>query len=90
MEAPRDDVGRPHKGGHEAVPGLVVNLFRRPDLLDAAPIHHDDPVGGGKGFLLVVGDVDRGEAERLLQFPQLNAHLDSQAGIQVGERIIEQ
>ncbi len=44
----------------------------------------------GVGVLLVVGDVDRGDAELALQLPQLDAHLDPQPGIEVRQRLVEQ
>ena len=41
-------------------------------------------------LLLVVGDVDDGEAEPLLQVADLLAHLAAQAGVEIGQRLVEQ
>ncbi len=59
-------------------------------LGDAAGIHDDDAVGDGQGFLLVVGDVDHGQAQRLLEGADLLAHVAAQLGVQVGQRLVEQ
>src|SRR5206468_582095 len=39
--------------------------------------HHGDPVRGGHGFFLVVGDIDGGDGELLLEPRELGAHLDA-------------
>ena len=39
---------------------------------------------------LVVGDVDDGLAEALVQLLDLDAHLDAQLGVEVGQRLVEQ
>ena len=66
-----DQVGGAEEGRDEAVGRPVVELDRRADLLDAALVEHRDAVGDRVGVLLVVGDVDRGDAELALQLPQL-------------------
>ena len=53
-------------------------------------MHHDDLVRHGHGLDLVVGDVDGGGLEPLVQFLDLGAHRDAQLGIEVGERLVEQ
>ena len=69
---------------------MVVKFGRRADLLDAALVEHRDAVGDGVRLLLVVGDVDRGDAELALQQLELGAHLDAQLGVEVGQRLVEQ
>ncbi len=69
---------------------MVVELGRRADLLDAALVEHRNTVGDRVRLLLIVGDVDRGDAELALQHFQLGAHLDPQLGVEVGERLVEQ
>ena len=54
------------------------------------PLHGDDPVGQGHRLDLVVRDVDRGGAERLVQLLDLAAHLLAQAGVEVRQRLVEQ
>ena len=70
--------------------GLVVEIERRADLLDEAVVHHDDLVGHGHGFDLVVGDIDRGGLQPLMQFLDLGAHLHPQLGVEVRQRLVEQ
>jgi hypothetical protein len=55
-----------------------------------AGIHHDQPVGQRHRLDLVVGDVDRGDAELALQPLDLEPHLHPQLGVEVGERLVEQ
>ena len=51
----------------------IVDLLRRPELLDDAVVHHRDLVGHRHRLELVVGDVDRRGAEPIVQRPQLVA-----------------
>ena len=60
------------------------------DLLDLALVHHHDLVGERHRLDLVVGDVDAGDAELLLDAADLGAHLLAQLGVQVGERLVHQ
>ena len=46
--------------------------------------------GHGHRLLLVVRDVDRGDAERLLQLADLGAHVDAQPRVEVAKRLVEQ
>ena len=43
-----------------------------------------------QGFHLVVGNVDEGGTQFLVQFCQLGPHLGTQLGIQVGQRFVKQ
>ena len=60
---------------------MVVDLVGGADLLDDALVEHGDAVGQGQGLLLVVGDVDGGDAEVLLHLFQLIAQLDAELGV---------
>ena len=73
---------------HELGGGVVVDLVGGADLLDDALVEHGDAVGQGQGLLLVVGDVDGGDAEVLLHLLQLIAQLDAELGVQVGQRLV--
>ena len=57
-----DRVERADERGHERGGREVVDLERRPDLLDPALAHDHDPVGQLERLLLVVGHVDGGDA----------------------------
>ena len=57
---------------------MAVDVDRHADLLEPAGVHQGDAVGHRHRLLLVVRDVDRGDAERLLQLADLAAHADPQ------------
>ena len=59
LDRPLEAVVRADELGHERRLRLEVDVGLRPDLLDAARVHHDDPVGDRERLGLVVGDVDR-------------------------------
>ena len=80
----------PMKRGEERRRRPLVEVARRALLLDAAGVHDDDAVGDRHRLLLVVRDVDHGEAEPLLQLADLLAHLAAQPGVEVAERLVEQ
>jgi PAS domain S-box-containing protein len=81
----RADEGRDEGRGRAA-----VDLERPALLFDPALVQHDQLVGHGHGLLLVVGDVDRGRAETLLQALDLAPHLDAQLGVEVRQRLVEE
>ncbi len=56
----------------------------------AAFIDHRDAGGHGHGFRLVVGHVDEGGLQLLVQLADVGAGFHAQLGIQVGERLIEE
>ena len=56
-----------HKFGHKVGGGLVVDLGGGAHLFNAALVHHHNAIGHGKGFVLMVGDIDKGDAQGLLQ-----------------------
>ncbi len=86
----REQVGRAHELGGKARGGLAVDVGRPADLLELAGVHQSDAVGDRHRLLLVVRDIERGDAERLLQLADLAAHADAQARIEVGKRLVEQ
>ena len=80
----------PMKSATKALAGLFVDLPRRPDLLDAAVRHDDDPIRERERLALVVRDVDRRLAQPPLQFAQLLAHRDAELEVEVRQRLVEQ
>ena len=74
----------------EQVGRAPVELLGRADLLDDALVHDHDPVGEGHGLDLVVGDVDHGGAQLLVQPRDLEPDGRAQGGVEVGERLVEQ
>ena len=53
-------------------------------------VHDDDAVGDRQRLLLVVGDVDDGEAELLLDLADLLADMAAELGVEIGERLVEE
>ena len=69
---------------------LVVDFFRRADLLKAAATHDGDAVGHVDGLFLIVRDVDEGDAQLFLQALELKLHLAAELQIQRAQRLIQQ
>ena len=59
-------------------------------MLYMTAVEHHDFIRQGHGFYLVVGDVNHGRAETVVQAGDLVTHLHPQRGIQVGERLVKQ
>ena len=78
------------EAGDEDGGRALVDRERGVDLLGAAFVHHDQPVGEGHRLDLVVGDVEGGGADLALQGLDLQAHLHAELGVEVGERLVEQ
>ena len=78
------------KAGDEAVERFVVDVQRRVALLDEAVGHNDDAVAEGHRLFLVVGDVDRGGLEPVVQALEFGASGDAELGVEVGQRLVEQ
>ena len=51
---------------------------------------HRDPVAHRHRLDLVVGDVDRGDAEVVLDAGDLGAHLHAELGVEVRQRLVHQ
>ncbi len=85
-----DEVRLTDEVGDEAVGRAVVKLARTALLRDGGIAHHDDLVRHGQRLLLIVGDVDDGQAEVLLDGADVLAHLSTQLGVEVRERFVEE
>ena len=83
-------VRRAHEVGDEPARGAQVELGRPAGLQDAPGLEHGHAIRHGEGFLDVVGDEHRGDAETALQLADLAAHLLAQAGVEIAERLVEQ
>ena len=81
-DLPVEDVVGADELGDEAGARGAIDRGRRVDLLEAAFIHHHDAVGHGQRLALVVGDVDEGDAELLLQRFELALHVDAQPRVE--------
>ena len=95
-ESPLTVAGRKFIGGEPMNPatnrlhGVFVELPRGGELLEDPALEHRDPVAQRHRLGLVVGDVDRGDAEPLLQPRDLGPHLATQLGVEVGQRLVEE
>jgi hypothetical protein len=67
-----------------------VEILRRADLHDAPGLHDRHAVSKGHGFLLIVGDVQRRDAQLTQQLGQLVAQRLLELGIQRGQWLIQQ
>jgi hypothetical protein len=57
--------------------------------LEAAGVDDGDAIGDSGGFVLIVSDVESGDAEFLLDGADRIAELEAAGGIEIGERFIE-
>ena len=88
--AAADQVGRADEIRDEGAVGQPVDFVRRAGLLDQPVAHHDDAVRHRQRFFQVVGHIDRGDAEPMLQLAQFDAHVGAQLGVEIGQRLVEQ
>ena len=68
----------------------MVDLDGRAQLLDVSAVEYHQPMTQCHRLDLVMSDIDTGNAEPFLKFLNFQAHLNTQLGIQVGQRFIEQ
>ena len=73
----------------ETAVGILVELGRRRHLEHPASVHHRNPVRHGQRFALIVRDDDEGDADRVLQPHQLQAHGFPQLGVEGGQGLVE-
>ncbi len=78
------------EAGDEEGGGVVVDLSRRAALHHAAPLHHHDLVGHDHRLGLVVGDVDGGHAQGLLELLEFGPHAGAQDRVEIAEGFIHQ
>ena len=85
-----DEVRRADELGDELVGRALVDLPRLAQLHHAAGLHDGDVRGQRQRLDLVVGDVDRGDAQLALQPLELVAQRLAQLRVEVGQRLVEQ
>ena len=83
-------IGRAEELRHGEGARLVIDALGRADLQDLAAMHDHDAVREGHGLALVVGHIDRGDSEALLQSAELVAGLQAQARVEIGQGLVEQ
>ena len=70
--------------------GVMVNLVRTADLLDAAFVHHRDAVGNFQRLFLIVGDEHAGDVNFVVQLAQPAAQFQPDFRVQRAEGFVEQ
>jgi hypothetical protein len=73
----------------EGVRGALEQLDRRAHLHHHAVLHHHHLVGEGQRLRLVVGDVDHGHPDALVQLLELGAELPLQVRVDHRQRLVE-
>ena len=68
---------------HEQIGRAVVQRLRRVELLQHAVPHDGDAVAHGHGLDLVVGHVDGGRLQSLVQLDEARSRFDAQLGVEV-------
>ena len=63
---------------YEGIFRLVVDLLRGTHLLDITLVHDNNGIGHGQRFLLIMGDIDKGDAKLIFQADQLVLHVLAQ------------
>ena len=74
----------------EARPRALVQLVGRPELLDAAAVHHRDDVRHRHRLLLVVRDMDERDPHVVLDALELELHLLAELQVERAERLVEE
>jgi len=89
-DPPGQLVGEPDEAGHELRHRPPVHVLRTAYLLEQAMVHDRDTVRHREGLLLVMRDVDEGDADLPLQVLELGLHLLPQLEVEGAERLVEQ
>src|SRR5207253_4910380 len=76
--------------GDEAVGWLSIQIQRRVDLLNPSEVENDDAVAEGHRLDLVVGHVNHGCVETVMQPRNLGARLQAELRIEIRQRFVEQ
>ena len=75
---------------HKGIFRLIIDILRSADLLDPALVHDHHRIGHGQSLLLIVGDIDKGDACGALDPLQFVLHILAQTQIQSGQRLVQQ
>ena len=85
-----EEVAHADEARDKGVFGVGIYLLGCADLHDVTGLHDGNAVGDGERLLLVVGDVDGRDTKAALELFDDGAHLHTQLGIEVGERLVHQ
>src|SRR4030095_4319553 len=73
----------------EGIDWMMIDLFRRADLLDASFVHQNDPIGHFQGFFLIVSDKDAGNFQLVVKAPEPLAQLFSNFRVEGTEGLVQ-
>src|SRR5712691_7852917 len=94
LGAPEDPHGQeirgPDEAGHEDRARALIDVARRADLLQPAAAHDRDTIRHGQRLVLVMGDVDGGDADFALQALELDLHVVAKLLVEGAERLVEE
>lgn len=79
----------PQKGRNEFVGGLFIDLARLALLYDPAIPHNGDARRHRQSFFLIMGHINRGQAEISLQLEKFETHFYAKFGVEVAERLVK-
>jgi len=73
-----DDIAFPDEARRKGVHRLVIDILRRADLLDHAAVHDDDGIAHRERLLLIMRNINKRDAEPLLNLFEFKLHLLAQ------------
>ena len=79
---------RADESGYEQIGGIVIEVLGSVNLLDETVLHNYDAGTHGHSFGLVVGYVDEGGLQALMELGDLSSHLNAQLSVEVGKRFV--
>ena len=85
----RENIAFADEIGDERVFGLVINHFRRTDLLDCAVRHNHDCVRHRQCFFLIVRNVNKGDAQAFVHRFEFKLHFLAHFEIERAERLVQ-
>ncbi len=90
LGGPDVDLWRADEPGREEGWWPGIERRRRRQRHDGALRHDRDPIRDGRGLRLIMGHEDGGHLQVQLEPPDLGPDLDSEVGVEVRERFVEQ
>ena len=87
---PEHQIGGAEERRDEPRAGPLVERARLPDFLEAAAIHHADPVRHAECFFLIVRDEDGRDPDRALDLTDRAPQLLTNFRVERAERLVEQ
>ena len=85
----RKNIALADKVCHKRILRLIVNVFRRTDLLDVPLIHDDDRIGHRKCLFLIVGNINKRNSEFFFQTDEFVLHPLAHLQVKSTQRFIQ-